>query len=136
ATPCAPGSPARRPCSPPRPASSPPAACSRSGSPTATGWPCGPAPAGTTRPTSGWWAGGPGAARAAPRPRARGGPVAACGVGVFADADDDLDPDELATLVELERLVAGREPYRSSARTLHLVARCRVFRPELPGDRL
>ena len=63
--------------------------------------------------------------------------VTASGVGVFADAgDDDLDLDELATLVELERLVAGREPYRSSARTLHLVARCRVFRPELAGDRL
>jgi len=63
--------------------------------------------------------------------------VAASGVGVFADAGhDDLDPDELATLVELERLVAGREPYRSSARTLHLVARSRVFRPDLPGDRL
>jgi S-adenosylmethionine-dependent methyltransferase len=63
--------------------------------------------------------------------------VTASGVGVFADAgDDDLGPGELATLVELERLVAGREPYRSSARTLHLVARCRVFRPDLPGDRL
>jgi S-adenosylmethionine-dependent methyltransferase len=63
--------------------------------------------------------------------------MTASGVGVFADAgDDDLDPGELATLVQLERLVAGREPYRSSARTLHLVARCRVFRPELPGDRL
>ena len=63
--------------------------------------------------------------------------VTASGVGVFADAgDDELDPGELATLVQLERLVAGREPYRSSARTLHLVARCRVFRPELPGDRL
>jgi SAM-dependent methyltransferase len=63
--------------------------------------------------------------------------VAASGVGVFADAgDDDLDPGQLATLVELERLVAAREPYRSSARTLHLVARCRVFRPELPGDTL
>ena len=60
--------------------------------------------------------------------------VTASGVGVFADAgDDDLGPGELATLVELERLVAGREPYRSSARTLHLVARCRVFRPDLPG---
>ena len=58
--------------------------------------------------------------------------VTASGVGVFADAgDDDLGPGELATLVELERLVAGREPYRSSARTMHLVARCRVFRPEL-----
>jgi S-adenosylmethionine-dependent methyltransferase len=63
--------------------------------------------------------------------------VNAAGVGMFADTgDDDLDPGELATLVELERLVAGREPYRSSARTLHLVARRRVFRPELPGDRL
>ena len=63
--------------------------------------------------------------------------VTASGVGVFADAgDDDLGPGELATLVELERLVAGREPYRSSARTLHLIARRRVFRPELPGVRL
>jgi S-adenosylmethionine-dependent methyltransferase len=63
--------------------------------------------------------------------------VTASGVGVFADAgDDDLGPGELAALVELERLVAGREPYRSSARTLHLVARSRVFRPELPGVRL
>jgi S-adenosylmethionine-dependent methyltransferase len=60
--------------------------------------------------------------------------VAASGVGVFTDtADDDLDQGELATLVELERLVAGREPYRSSARTLHLIARRRVFRPELTG---
>jgi S-adenosylmethionine-dependent methyltransferase len=61
----------------------------------------------------------------------------ASGVGVFADAgDDDLGPRERTTLVELERLVAGREPYRSSARTLHLVARCRVFRPDLTGDSL
>jgi S-adenosylmethionine-dependent methyltransferase len=58
--------------------------------------------------------------------------VSAAGVGVFA-GDDDLGPGELAALVELERLVAGREPYRSSARTLHLVARRRVFRPELTG---
>jgi S-adenosylmethionine-dependent methyltransferase len=63
--------------------------------------------------------------------------VTASGVGVFTDiGDDDLGPRELAALVELERLVAGREPYRSSARTLHLVARRRVFRPDLPGDRL
>jgi SAM-dependent methyltransferase len=63
--------------------------------------------------------------------------VTASGVGVFADTgDDELGRGELAALVELERLVAGREPYRSSARTLHLVARRRVFRPELPGDRL
>ena len=63
--------------------------------------------------------------------------VAASGVGVFTDTgDDDLDRGELATLVELERLVAGREPYRSSARTLHLIARRRVFRPDLSGDSL
>jgi SAM-dependent methyltransferase len=63
--------------------------------------------------------------------------VAASGVGVFTDTgDDDLDRGELATLVELEQLVAGREPFRSSARTLHLIARRRVFRPELPGDSL
>jgi S-adenosylmethionine-dependent methyltransferase len=63
--------------------------------------------------------------------------VTASGVGVFADAgDDDLGPRERATLAELERLVAGREPYRSSARTLHLVARSRVFRPDLTGDSL
>jgi len=63
--------------------------------------------------------------------------VASYGVGVFAEAgDDDLDPAERQRLVELERLVAGREPYRSSARTLHLIARRRVFRPELPGDSL
>jgi S-adenosylmethionine-dependent methyltransferase len=60
--------------------------------------------------------------------------VGAYGVGVFAEAgDDDLDPAERRRLVELERLVAGREPYRSSARTLHLVARSGVFRPDLPG---
>jgi S-adenosylmethionine-dependent methyltransferase len=63
--------------------------------------------------------------------------MAAYGVGVFAEAgDEDLGRAEGAALVELERLVAGREPYRSSARTLHLIARRRVFRPELPGDRL
>jgi S-adenosylmethionine-dependent methyltransferase len=60
--------------------------------------------------------------------------VAASGVGVFADAgDDELGQGELAALVELERLVAGREPYRSSARTLHLVARRGIFRPDLTG---
>jgi SAM-dependent methyltransferase len=63
--------------------------------------------------------------------------AAAYGVGVFAEAgDDDLNREELAALVELERRVAGREPYRSSARTLHLIARRGVFRPELPGDSL
>jgi len=63
--------------------------------------------------------------------------VAAYGVGVFSETgDDDLDPAERQRLVDLERLVAGREPYRSSARTLHLIARRRVFRPELSGDSL
>jgi hypothetical protein len=63
--------------------------------------------------------------------------VAAQGVGVFAEVgDEDLGRAELAALVELERLVAGREPYRSSARTLHLIARRRVFRPDLTGDSL
>jgi S-adenosylmethionine-dependent methyltransferase len=60
--------------------------------------------------------------------------VAASGVGVFADAgDDELGQGELAALAELERLVAGREPYRSSARTLHLVGRRGIFRPDLTG---
>ena len=53
--------------------------------------------------------------------------VTASGVGVFAEAgDDDLGRAERAALVELERLVAGRA-CRSSARTLHRVARRRVF---------
>jgi S-adenosylmethionine-dependent methyltransferase len=61
-------------------------------------------------------------------------PVAACGVGVFVDGgDDDLDPVQLAALVELERLVAAREPYRSSARTVHVVGRRRILRPNLGG---
>jgi S-adenosylmethionine-dependent methyltransferase len=60
--------------------------------------------------------------------------VAAAGVGVFTDAgDDDLGQAELAALIELEHLVAGREPYRSSARTLHLIGRRRVLRPDLAG---
>ena len=58
--------------------------------------------------------------------------VTASGVGVFADAgDDDLGPAELATLVELERLVAGREPYRSSA-DAEPGCPARVFVPHLP----
>jgi S-adenosylmethionine-dependent methyltransferase len=61
-------------------------------------------------------------------------PVAASGVGVFVDGgDDDLDPAALAALVELERLVAAREPYRSSARTVHVVGRRRILRPDLGG---
>jgi S-adenosylmethionine-dependent methyltransferase len=61
-------------------------------------------------------------------------PVAACGVGVFVDSgDDDPDPAGLAALVELERLVAAREPYRSSARTVHVVGRRKILRPNLAG---
>jgi S-adenosylmethionine-dependent methyltransferase len=61
-------------------------------------------------------------------------PVAASGVGVFVDSgDDDPDPAGLAALVELERLVAAREPYRSSARTVHVVGRRRILRPDLAG---
>jgi S-adenosylmethionine-dependent methyltransferase len=61
-------------------------------------------------------------------------PVAACGVGVFVDSgDDNPDPAGLAALVELERLVAAREPYRSSARTVHVVGRRRILRPNLAG---
>ncbi|HEU4399737.1 MAG TPA: methyltransferase domain-containing protein [Actinomycetota bacterium] len=60
--------------------------------------------------------------------------VAASGVGVFVDSgDDDPDPAGLAALVELERLVATREPYRSSARTVHVVGRRRILRPDLGG---
>jgi S-adenosylmethionine-dependent methyltransferase len=60
--------------------------------------------------------------------------VAASGVGVFVDSgEDDPDPAGLAALVELERLVATREPYRSSARTVHLVGRRRSLRPDLAG---
>jgi SAM-dependent methyltransferase len=50
--------------------------------------------------------------------------VETLGVGVFAaGASDDLDRGALAGLAELERRVAGREPYRSSAHTLHLIGR-------------
>ena len=60
--------------------------------------------------------------------------VEAFGVGVFAaGAADDLDRAALSGLAELERRVAGREPYRSSAHTLHLIGRRRAFRPELAG---
>ncbi len=46
------------------------------------------------------------------------------GVSVFAEGrEDDLDRAALEALLELERRVAGREPYRSSAQVVHLVAR-------------
>lgn len=51
-------------------------------------------------------------------------PAGAAGVSVFAEArHDDLDSEELAQLVELERRVAGREPYRSSSHIVHLVGK-------------
>ena len=58
--------------------------------------------------------------------------VETLGVGVFAaGAADDLDRAALTGLAELERRVADREPYRSSAHTLHLVGRRRALRPDL-----
>jgi S-adenosylmethionine-dependent methyltransferase len=60
--------------------------------------------------------------------------VESFGVGVFAaGAADDLDRAALTGLAELERRVAGLEPYRSSAHTLHLVGRRRALRPEMAG---
>ncbi|HEX9343223.1 MAG TPA: methyltransferase domain-containing protein [Actinomycetota bacterium] len=51
-------------------------------------------------------------------------PAGAAGVSVFAEArHDDLDSAELTQLVELERRVAGREPYRSSSHIVHLVGK-------------
>jgi 2-polyprenyl-3-methyl-5-hydroxy-6-metoxy-1,4-benzoquinol methylase len=45
------------------------------------------------------------------------------GVSVFAEGrDEDLDSAALRALLALERRVAGREPYRSSAQVVHLVA--------------
>ena len=49
--------------------------------------------------------------------------TAVYGVSVFAEGrDDDIDRAALEALLELERRVAGREPYRSSAHVVHLVA--------------
>lgn len=50
--------------------------------------------------------------------------VGAYGVSVFAEArDDDVDEAALRAMLELERRVAGREPYRSGAQVLHLLGR-------------
>lgn len=52
------------------------------------------------------------------------------GVGVFAEGrDDDLDIAAFEALLELERRVAGREPYRSGAQVVHLVARRSTTNP-------
>jgi S-adenosylmethionine-dependent methyltransferase len=58
--------------------------------------------------------------------------VEAFGVSVFAaSAADDLDRTALTRLAELERRVAGREPYRSSAHTLHLIGKRRTHSSRL-----
>lgn len=50
--------------------------------------------------------------------------VGSYGVSVFGESrDDDLDGAALRALLELERRVAGREPYRSSAQVVHLIGR-------------
>jgi S-adenosylmethionine-dependent methyltransferase len=55
------------------------------------------------------------------------------GVGVFAERrDEDLDRAAAGALLELERQVADREPYRSGAHTVHIVGRRRALRPALP----
>jgi len=60
-------------------------------------------------------------------------PAGAAGVSVFAEArHDDLDRAELTQLVELERRVAGREPYRSSSHIVHLVGKRASIGASLP----
>jgi S-adenosylmethionine-dependent methyltransferase len=50
--------------------------------------------------------------------------VGSYGVSVFGEGrDDDVDGASLRALLELERRVAGREPYRSSAQVVHLIGR-------------
>jgi S-adenosylmethionine-dependent methyltransferase len=50
--------------------------------------------------------------------------VGSYGVSVFAEGrDDDVDGAALHALLELERRVAGREPYRSAAQVVHLIGR-------------
>ncbi|HZD71445.1 MAG TPA: methyltransferase domain-containing protein [Actinomycetes bacterium] len=61
--------------------------------------------------------------------------AAVYGVSVFAEGgDDDLDRAALEALLRLERRVAGREPYRSSAQVVHLVARRSRAAEPLPGS--
>jgi SAM-dependent methyltransferase len=50
-------------------------------------------------------------------------PVAEYGLRAFADAPPEADADQLEARRRLEHLAAGREPYRSLAELLHLVAR-------------
>ena len=54
------------------------------------------------------------------------------GVNVFAEGrDDDLDGATLRALLELERRVAGREPYRSGAQVVHLIGRSTLKGPQV-----
>jgi ubiquinone/menaquinone biosynthesis C-methylase UbiE len=50
-------------------------------------------------------------------------PAGEYGLRAFADVPPDADPDQLDARRELERRAADREPYRSLAEFLHLVAR-------------
>ena len=50
--------------------------------------------------------------------------IGSYGVSVFGEGrDDDLDGEAQRALLELERRVAGREPYRSAAQVVHLIGR-------------
>jgi 2-polyprenyl-3-methyl-5-hydroxy-6-metoxy-1,4-benzoquinol methylase len=56
--------------------------------------------------------------------------VGSYGVSVFAEGrDDDVDGAALGALLELERRVAGREPYRSGAQVMHLIGRRVTVKP-------
>ena len=59
--------------------------------------------------------------------------VGAYGVSVFAEGrDDEAEGAAPRALLELERMVAGREPYRSGAQVVHLVGRrARVDTPRV-----
>jgi ubiquinone/menaquinone biosynthesis C-methylase UbiE len=52
------------------------------------------------------------------------------GVSVFAEGrDEEVDGAALPALLELERRVAGREPYRSGAQVVHLIGRRVTAKP-------
>ncbi len=60
-------------------------------------------------------------------------PAGAAGVSVFAETrHDDLDSAALKQLVQLERRVAGREPYRSSSHIVHLIGKRASVGASLP----
>jgi ubiquinone/menaquinone biosynthesis C-methylase UbiE len=56
--------------------------------------------------------------------------VGSYGVSVFGEGrDDEVDGAAQRALLELERRVAGREPYRSGAQVVHLIGRRIAARP-------